>query len=198
MDTDEHGESSPAPENTSPPNSHRSGAEEFGFTKKLLKHLGLHTMMDADCLVNVLRLPLDAMEDQEMTEMQVAFKKLDDKLKLQGDERSTEFFNRLSRGVLIIRKQLRNSEEQLKDIPTSARHGVHLTNDGKRLTQHAADFWIRRMRSDFEDSSEQKCRRDNDRSWGSSARQVEQRQGGRYNAYMNRTFGGQDCLKHFS
>ena len=74
---------------------------------------------------------------------------------------------------------------------------MHLTKDGKRLTQHAADFWIRRMRSDFEDSDEQKGRRDQDRSWGSSARQVEQRQGGRYNAYMIKTFGGQDCLKHF-
>ena len=133
-----------------------------------------------------------------MAEMQVAFKKLDDKLKLRGDVSPTEFWDRLSRGVLIIRKQLRNSEDQLKDIPPSARHGVHLTNDGTRLTQHAADFWIRRMRSDFEDSDEQKCRRDNDRSWGSSARQVEQRQGSRYNAYMVRTFGGQNCLKHFS
>ena len=51
----------------------------------------------------------------------------------------------------------------------------------------------------FEDVVDQKKYRFEDKEWwGLCARQVDQRQGSRYNAYMVRTFGGQNCLKHFS
>ena len=51
----------------------------------------------------------------------------------------------------------------------------------------------------FEDVVDQKKYRFEDKEWwGLCARQVDQRQGSHYNAYMVRTFGGQNCLKHFS
>ena len=50
----------------------------------------------------------------------------------------------------------------------------------------------------FEDAVDQKKYRFEEReSWGLCARQVDQRQGSRYSAYMVRTFGGQNCLMHF-
>ena len=50
----------------------------------------------------------------------------------------------------------------------------------------------------FEDAVDQKKYRFEEREpWGLCARQVDQRQGSRYSAYMVRTFGGQSCLMHF-
>ena len=183
LDTEKHGEPSPAPENTSPP---FTTPEEFGFTKKLLKHMGLNSMTEAACLVNVLRLPLDATEDEVKNEIMDAFAKLEGEE--SGEQRAEGFWPKLHVGTRIIRNQMRNSEEYLRKIPRS----------GMQLTKEDANWWMSRIRSDFEDTLDQKDYRSEDRErWRMCARQVDQRQGSRYNAYMVRTFGGQNCLKRF-
>ena len=106
-----------------------------------------------------------------------------------GEQRPQEFWPKLNEGLRMIRNQLRNSEECLRNIPGS----------GMQLTKEDAKWWMSNIRSEFEDTVDQKEYRSEDKEWWRlCARQVDQRQGSRYTAYMVRTFGGQKCLKHFS
>ena len=66
------------------------------------------------------------------------------------------------------------------------------------LTDEEGSFWMRQHREDFEAEGKQVDRRAYDKDvLKVCARQVEQRQGGRFNGFLKYYFGGTQCIQSY-
>ena len=112
--------------------------------------------------------------------------------------------------LLTIRNQLLLSEHHLQDVcrivsgwkkdktlPPAGHWDPSIASE-VTLTEEVVEWFIQRTRREFKERIDQNdCRVEDRHNSGCCARQIEQIQGSRYNAYMVRNYGSQQCLNHF-
>jgi hypothetical protein len=121
-----------------------------------------------------------------------------------GDLNSTTIV-KLESAVNLIRMQMLAAQKRRTEVckliqstadPKVPRH--HCAEPEMFLTDDEVRFWMRQHREAFEAEARQVARRAHDKYvLKMSARQVEQRQGSRFNGFLKYYFGGSQCLKSY-
>ena len=186
-----------------PFNSPFTLASEFGIVEKTATFMGFPRLADAELIVPALRLDLEeATADEVESVMADGFLALE--TKLGGSMEDATVF-KLQQAVTLVRMQLLASQKRRKEVCQFIRS----TADPK-VPQHSCEeldmvlsdqevrFWMRQHRQAFEAEEKQVARRAHDKYvLKCSARQVEQRQGSRFNGFMKYYFGGSQCIQGY-
>ena len=178
-------------------------AKEFGIVEMTATFMGFPELVDAELIVPVLRLDLEkAMAEEVERVMADGFLKLEAKL---GDSMDKDTLYKLQSAVTLIRMQLLASQTRREEVcqiirstadPKVPRHCC--MEPDMVLTNNEVMFWMRQHRHAFEAGEKQVARRVHDKyGLKCSARQVEQRQGSRFNGFLKYYFGGSQCISSY-
>ena len=183
-----------------PFNSPHNSAVEFGIVEKTAIFIGLPDAEVAEMFVPALRLDLEGATVGEVESLLV-----DGLIKLEHKHGSisNEKIVAIESAVNMIRMQVLAAQKRRAEVCELIRSTAdtqvprhRCTEPEMVLTDDEVNFWMRQHRATFEAEEKQVARRAHDKYvLKMSARQVEQRQGSRFNGFLKYYFGGSQCLK---